>query len=196
MLTLRRSLLTLAFAAIPLLVLPLACAGHADEPDEPAAPVARTANAPAQGIRVELTVPAEHASAEDIATIVEHLEGQADVAQAKAMVHKVSDGEGAEVVMELWGQDLPSEEELVQALETEFPYLAGTEITVSELDPEAETLPQEDHDEDPEALRQRIIADLRAKGVEGEIDVQITDHPDGRREVEVRVADDHPSPVG
>jgi len=193
--TLRRSLLTLAFAAIPLVVLPLACAGQADDPDEPAAPVARTADAPVAAIRVELTVPAEHANADDIAAVVEHLEGQADVAQAKAMVHKVSDGEGADVVMELWGQDLPSEEELVQALQTEFPYLAGSEITVSDLDPEAGPLPQEDKDEDPEALRQRIIADLRAKGVEGEIDVQIIDHPDGRREVEVKVGGDHP-PTG
>ena len=44
--------------------------------------------------------------------------------------------------------------------------------------------------EDPEELRAQIIADLRAKGVTGEIDVQITDHPDGRREVEVNVHDD------
>ena len=175
MLTLRRSLITLALAAI--------------------APVARTGDAPVSAIRVELTVPAAHANPEDIAAVVEHLEGQADVAQAKAMVHKVSDTEGAEVVMELWGQDLPSEEELVEALQTEFPYLVGTDITVSDLDPEAQPLPQDDKDEDPEALRERIIADLRAKGVEGEIDVQITDHPDGRREVEVRVADDHP-PTG
>ena len=195
MLTLRRSLITLALAAIPLLVLPLACAGHADDPEGPAAPVARTGDAPVSAIRVELTVPAAHANPEDIAAVVEHLEGQADVAQAKAMVHKVSDTEGAEVVMELWGQDLPSEEELVEALQTEFPYLVGTDITVSDLDPEAQPLPQDDKDEDPEALRERIIADLRAKGVEGEIDVQITDHPDGRREVEVRVADDHP-PTG
>lgn len=195
MLTLRRSLLTLAFAAIPLLVLPLACAGHADDPEGPATPVARTGDAPVSAIRVELTVPADHANPEDIAAVVEHLEGQADVAQAKAMVHRVSDSEGAEVVMELWGQDLPSEEELVDALQTEFPYLVGTEITVSDLDTEVQPLPQDDKDEDPEALRQRIIADLRTKGVEGEIDVQITDHPDGRREVEVRVADDHP-PTG
>lgn len=193
--TLRRSLLTLAFAAIPLLVLPLACAGQADEPDEPATPVARTASAPVQAIRVELTVPAAHANAEDIRAIVELLEGQADVAQAKAMVHRVPEGEGAEVVMELWGQDLPSEEELAQALHAELPYLAGADITVSELDAAAEAPPAADEDEDPEVLRQRIIDDLRAKGVQGDIDVQITDHPDGRREVEVKVADDHP-PTG
>lgn len=192
--TLRRSLLTLA--ALPLLLLPLACASQADEPTEPAAPVARSADAPMQAIRVELTVPAEHANADDIAAVVQHLEGQADVAQAKAMVHAVGEGEGAHVVMELWGQDLPDEDELVHALESELPYLAGTDIAVSDLDVTAEAPPQQDADEDPQALRQRIIDDLRAKGVEGDIDVQITDHPDGRREVEVRVEDDQPPPTG
>lgn len=194
MLTLRRSLLTLA--AIPLLLLPLACASQADEPTEPAAVVARSVDAPMQAIRVELTVPAEHANADDIAAVVQHLEGQADVAQAKAMVHKVSEGEGAAVVMELWGQDLPAESELVQALQSEFPYLAGTEISVSDIDATAEVPPQPDENEDPEALRQRIIDDLRAKGVEGDIDVVITDHPDGRREVEVEVKDDQHPPTG
>ncbi len=194
MLTQRRSLLTLA--AIPLLLLPLACASHADDASDPAAPAARSAEAPMQAIRVELTVPAEHANADDIAAVVQHLEGQADVAQAKAMVHEVSEGEGAEVVMELWGHDLPDESELVQALESEFPYLAGTEISVSDLDATAEVPPQPDENEDPEALRQRIIDDLRAKGVEGDIDVQITDHPDGRREVEVKVEDGQHPPTG
>jgi hypothetical protein len=184
--------LLLTLAALPLLLLPLACAGQADDP---AAPVARDADAPMQAIRVELTVPAEHANASDIAAVVQHLEGQADVAQAKAMVHKVatSEGEeeGAEVVMELWGHDLPSEEELEQALAAEFPYLAGVPLTITALDATAAPPPEADHDEDPEALRQRIIDEMRAKGVEGDIDVQITDHPDGRREVEVQVQDEN-----
>lgn len=190
--SLRRSLLTLA--AIPLLLLPLACAGQAEDPDAPA-PVARTTAAPMLAIRVELTLPADHASADDIEALVQHLEGQADVAQAKAMVHKASDGEGADVVIELWGQDLPAEEELVAALQSELPYLVGTEITVSDIDAATDAPPAVDKDEDPEVLRQRIIDDLRAKGVQGDIDVVITDHPDGRREVEVKVADDHP-PTG
>lgn len=187
----RRSLFN--FAALPLLLLPWACAGHADDPAEPE--VARSADAPVLAIRVELTVPADHANPDEIAELVQHLEGQAGVTQVKARVHQQSDAAGAEVVVDLWGQDLPGEEELVQALQSELPYLAGTPIAVSELDAEAEALPAEDEDEDPEVLRQRIIDDLRAKGVEGDIDVRITDHPDGRREVEVKVHDDQP-PVG
>jgi hypothetical protein len=189
MTTLRRSILTLA--ALPLLLLPLSCASHADEP-EPDAPQARSAEAPLQALRIELTMPAEHANADDVAALVQHLEGQLDVAQAKAMVHADTEGDGAQVVVELWAQDLPSEEELVQELQSEFPYLAGTAITVSDMDATAELPPAADEDEDPEALRQRIIDDLRAKGVQGEIDVVITNQPDGRREVEVQVHDDHP----
>jgi len=193
MTTLRRSLLTLA--AIPLLLLPLACAGQADDPAEPTAPQTRTTEAPVQAIRVELTMPSDHANPDEIAALVQLLEDQADVAQAKAMVHKDGESEGAEVVVELWGQDLPSEDELVQALQSEHPYLAATSISVSPLDTAAEAPPAADKHEDPEVLRQRIIDDLRAKGVQGEIDVQITDSPDGRREVEVKVKDEHP-PVG
>lgn len=188
-----RTILTLA--AIPLMLVPFACAGQADDPADPAAPVARTADAPVQAIRVELTMPAEHANPDEIAALVQYLEGQADVGQAKAMVHKGSDAAGAEVVVELWGQDLPSDEELVEALQAEHPYLAGTAIAVSPIDTEAAPPPVDDKHEDPEVLRQRIIDDLRAKGVEGPIDVQITDHPDGRREVEVNVQDEHP-PTG
>ena len=109
MLRLRRSLLTLA--AIPFLLLPLACAGEAPDPSEPA-PVARTSAAPMTAIRIELTLPADHSGPDDVAALVELLEGQADVAQAKAMVHESSDDAGAAVVVELWGQDLPGEDEL------------------------------------------------------------------------------------
>lgn len=190
MTTLRRTILTLA--AIPLLLVPLACAGQAEDPADPAAPQPRTASAPVQAIRVELTMPADHANADEIAALVQYLEGQADVAQAKAMVHKDSESQAAAVEVELWGQDLPSDEELVEALQAEHPYLAGTTITVSPIDTEAATPPADVEREDPEALRQRVIDDLRAKGVEGPIDVQVTDHPDGRREVEVHVEGEHP----
>ncbi len=189
MITPRRFLLTLA--ALPLLLLPLACAGQADEP---ATPAARSADAPVLAIRVELTVPAEHANPDEIHALVQHIEAQADVTEARVEAHRRSEAEGAEVVVDLRGQDLPSEEELVQALQAEFPYLAASEITVSDLDPTAVAPPAEGEGEDPEVLRQRIIDDLRAQGVEGDIDVQIVDHPDGRREVRVK-AHDQPPPA-
>ena len=188
--TARRSFLTLA--ALPLLWLPLGCAGQADEPTEPQA--ARTAQAPMQALRVELTVPSDHANADDMTALGQHLEGQADIAQAKVMVHEVDPEGEAAVVVELWGNDLPTEEELVQELQAEFPYLVGTAILVSAIDTAAEPPPPAHDEEDPEVLRQRIIDEMRAKGVQGEIDVVITDGPDGRREVEVRVEDEQVPP--
>ncbi|MCX4245210.1 hypothetical protein [Paraliomyxa miuraensis] len=189
----RRSFLTQA--ALPLLLLPWACAGQADDPASPEVRSGDAPDAPLQAMRIEFTVPAAHANATDIAALVEHIEGLADVAQAKAMVHKADPEGDAEVAIDLYGHDLPTDDELSADLTAEFPYLAGVPLAVSGLDPEAAPTPAEDHEEDPEALRQRIIDDLRAKGVEGEIDVVITDHPDGRREVEVQVHDDEPPPA-
>ncbi|MEM9458041.1 MAG: hypothetical protein AAGF11_27945 [Myxococcota bacterium] len=188
----RRTFLTLA--AIPLLLVPLGCAGPVeDELPTPDASADRDAAAPMQGRRVELWVPAAHASTEQIATLVEHIESQADVAQAKAAVRKSSASGDAELTVELWGHDMPADQQLAQAVQTEFPYVA--QVDVSSLDEEPATPPLEGVDLPPDALRQQIIDDLRAKGVQGEIDVQITDHPDGRREVDVQVHDDQPPPA-
>lgn len=188
----RRTFLMLA--ALPLLLLPLACAGPVeDDVIAPTASTARDAEASLEGRRVELLVPAEHANSEEMTALVEHLEGQAEVAQARASVEKSSQSGDADVTVELWGHDMPTDAELTGAVQAEFPYIA--QIDISPIDVEAEALPQESADVEPDVLRQQIIDDLRAQGVEGDIDVQITDHPDGRREVEVEVSDDQPPPA-
>ncbi|MCA9650330.1 MAG: hypothetical protein H6712_17105 [Myxococcales bacterium] len=185
------------FAALPLLMVPLACATHHDDPlPEPTA--SRDGEVPPDGRRIEVLMPAEHAGADQIHAVVEHLEGQADVAGAKAMVHASSETGEAELVVELWGQDMPTDEELEAELYAVFPFLPAGSVVVEALEaseievgpPPGETEPQ-----DPDELRQQIIDDLRAKGVEGEIEVTITDHPDGRREVQVEVHDDEPPPA-
>lgn len=187
----RRSFLLLA--ALPLLIVPLGCASHHDEP-LPDPVTEREGTVELDGRRIEIDLPDGHATPEQIHAVVEHLEGQADVAGAKAMVHP-SEAGGAELVVELWGQDMPADEVLLADLHAEFPFLPEGAASVAPLDPEAEPLPADDEPQDPEALRQQIIDDLRAKGVEGEIDVTITDHPDGRREVEVEVHDDDEPPA-
>lgn len=188
----RRTLLTLA--ALPLLSLPQGCVSPVeDDMTTPNAPADREGQAPLQGRRVEMAVPSAHATAEEMATLVQHLEGLADVAQAKAEVHKSSETGDAEVMVELWGHDMPTDEELASAVQSQFPYIA--QVLVTPIDTEAEAPPQQSADVDPEVLRQQIIDDLRAKGVEGDIDVQITDHPDGRREVEVEVHDEQDPPA-
>ncbi|MEX1366652.1 MAG: hypothetical protein AB1Z98_26235 [Nannocystaceae bacterium] len=187
----RRCLLTLA--ALPLLLIPLGCATQHDEPvPEPSA--ARDGQTPLDGRRIEVTLPAQHSSLEQVHAIVEHLEGQADVAGAKAAVHASADGEPTALTVDLWGQDMPSDEVFEADLRAEFPFLVEGSVVVGPVDGDADSLPGAGaHDEeDPEVLREQIIADLRAQGVEGEIDVTITDGPDGRREVQVEVHDDEP----
>ncbi|MCH9682384.1 MAG: hypothetical protein K0V04_13180 [Deltaproteobacteria bacterium] len=189
----RRTFLTLA--AIPLLLVPMGCAGQADDSATPTVET-RDGDMALAGVRVELTVPADHANSTEMGNLVQHLEGQGEVAQAKAAVQKSSEDSNATVTVDLWGADLPTEEEIVDELQAEYPYLAGTQIHVTSLDPATEPLPQEEHDDkDPEVLRQEIIDDLRAKGVEGEIEVVITELPEGGREVEVQVHDDQPPPA-
>jgi len=182
----------LALAALPLLLSPLGCASQLDDASDPIE--AREGEAPTEARRIELTVPAEHASREQVQALVDHLEGQAELAGAKVSVNKSSETGDAQVDVMLWGQDMPSDEAFEADLLAEFPYLAADSIAISAVDIEAESLPHEDAPEDPDELRQRVIDDLRAKGVEGEIDVTITDHPDGRREVEVEVHDDQDEP--
>ena len=186
----RRTVLMLA--AIPVLLIPLACASPVED-DMTAPTVEREGQAALEGIRVELLVPAAHATHEQMSAIIQHVEGQADVAQAKAAIRQSSETGDAEVMVELWGQAMPTDQELASAVQTEFPFVA--QVDISPIDPEAEAPPVDDAEVDPEVLRQQIIDDLRAKGVEGDIDVQITDHPDGRREVEVEVEGDETPPA-
>ncbi|MEM7152259.1 MAG: hypothetical protein AAF799_05420 [Myxococcota bacterium] len=187
----RRCLLCLA--AIPLLLVPTACATHAEDTSSPTE--MRDGEAAPEGRRLELTIPAEHAEMEQIHALLQHIESQADVGSARAEVKKGEDGGPAEVVVELWGQDMPTDDEFAAELEDEFPWLTADAVIVSPLDVEATPMPAEGEPEDPEQLRAQIIDDLRAKGVTGEIDVEITDHPDGRREVEVSVHDDEDAPA-
>ncbi len=187
----RRTFLTLA--AIPLLLVPMGCAGQADDSELPTVED-RQGDGPVMGVRVALTVPAAHANADEMGALVAHLEGQADIAQAKAAVQKASADADAQVTIDLWGQDLPTEQELVTELQAEYAYLAAADIVVTTLDAATDPMPQDHEAQDPDVLREEIIADLRAKGVQGEIEVTITDTPDGEREVEVQVHDDEPPP--
>lgn len=181
----RRCVLTLA--ALPLLLVPMACA---TSPDEGGPIEARDGEASPEGRRIEIAVPAEHANKDEIHEIANFLESQADVAGAKVEVRKDGAEGGASLAVLMWGQDMPTDEEFVDLLGSEFPYLAADSIAVTAVDMEAEALPGHDEPKDPDELREKVIADLRAQGVEGEIDVEIIDHPNGEREVKVQVHDD------
>ncbi len=142
-----------------------------------------------RAISVELPAGIEREQIHAVATHVESGLG-ADVAAAKVKVEK-RDAEGAAtMVVELWGTNLPDEATLSTSLKSKFDFLANSSISVAVLDAEAGPTPAQAHSdaEDPEVARQEIIDQLHEQGVEGEIAVEVSDGPDGRR-IEVQVED-------
>lgn len=112
------------------------------------------------------------------------------------MIQAPESGATATLEVRVWSDDLP-EEPAAERIRAAFPALAGAEIkeealagtvhgTVgAKLGRELFDLRTLD-EEDVEATRQKVMAQLAAQGVEGKVDVQIVNE-DGRREVKVRV---------
>ena len=127
-----------------------------------------------------------------IKALGEHLEALADVHSVQIEIQRT--GEGPQMArLTLGGLDMPSTEEL-QAAVADFGGLQG-DVTVSFDDdvpmPEGPVDAQgvkiaADGDKTPEEIEAEVIEQLRADGVEGEIDVEVIDE-DGERRVEVRV---------
>lgn len=138
-----------------------------------------------QGQRVEVTL-ASDVDPSDLRAVAEHTEALGNVAACKVNVKRLGNGPTT-LVMELWGEDLPTDQELASDLKSTFDFLSDAEITVAALD--VSDAPPHDAEEptgDPEEVRQQIIDKLRAEGEKGDIDVQVSDTEDGRQ-VEVRV---------
>jgi hypothetical protein len=160
---------------------------HAENDD--VSPESRSAEiTEGRAVSIELSDGIEHEQVQAIAGHVENGFG-ADVAAAKVKVMQDHEG-GATMVVELWGSGLPEESALEAGLAQEFPALANAAITVEALDAADGPAQVEAHSdaEDPEVAKQEIIDELRAQGVEGDIEVDVEDGPDGRR-VEVQVED-------
>ena len=138
-------------------------------------------------------VPSGPLSKEQIDSLAQYLQTQGvDVQVVKVRV--LDDQEGEEpgnmtVAVELWGAEVPGPE-IADALRSQFAFLADAQIAVTappdELDapePQAEIDPEDD----PETIRQKVIDDLRAQGVEGDIQVEVIPTEDGHFKVEVHV---------
>jgi hypothetical protein len=142
-----------------------------------------------RAISIELPSDVEREQIHAVAKHVEHSLG-GEVAGAKVKVMKDDEDGSANMVIELWGSDLPDQDEVTAGLRQQFAFLADASIAVEELDPEEgpqpEAIDHESLDEDPEVAKQEIIDQLREQGVEGDVDVEVSDGPDGRR-VEVKV---------
>ena len=135
--------------------------------------------------------PTSALSDDQLHAIARFVEAQAeDVQQAKVAVLLDDDGSSS-LEIEMRGASLPGPE-LADALRAEFEVLADAEIDVVEgveAGPGPELPTSIEPGDDAETIEQKVIADLRAKGVEGEIDVTVTPTQDGHHAIEVQVED-------
>lgn len=179
------------------LLLPLLCSlfAIACQPgDDIEARTAELASTP--GLRVTIRDAGE-LSPETVRAITHHLEGaDKDHGAAIVRVEKVDDAAPI-VQIELRGGALPPTGEVAGALKGEFPALAGATITAATIAAgEAPSAPlpvfTADDDLSPADAAQQIREQLAADGVDGEVDVEVEDGPDGRRvRVEVKKTETH-----
>lgn len=160
---------------------------------DPDAPEARSADV-VDGVTYEITTGAA-LSPDQLHAIAQFLESQGhDVQKVKVLLHEDDDGGPQLLAVEMWGAQLPGDE-IGDALRQEFAYLADAQIGVAALGSADAPAPSDagiEPGDDPETMKQKIIDDLRAKGVEGEINVTVTPTEDGHVEVEVDVQDQQP----
>jgi hypothetical protein len=164
----------------------------ADEND-PDIPETRAADV-VDGVTYEITTNAALTS-DQLHAIAQFLESQGqDVQKVKVLLHEDDDDGSQVLAVEMWGAELPGDE-IGDALRQQFVYLADAQIGVAALGsantPALGDVGIEPGD-DPEIVKQKVIDDLRAQGVEGEINVTVTPTEDGHVEVEVDVRDQQP----
>jgi hypothetical protein len=186
---LRRSALSLLLAALA-----VGCATDSEDPE--ASRAAHEATGPLTGRSIEFALDVDALDHDAMNAIGKRIEVQTGAESLRIEVRK-SDDDGTTVAMEAWGRTAITDEALVADLRAQFPALKNAVIDVRALAGEAPSHPageldfEVDKDEDPELLRQRITEELRAKGVQGEVQVHVDDHDDGKREVRVEVEDEH-----
>ena len=151
-----------------------------------------------EGAMVEI-VPSAALEGDQFEAVARWLEAQTKAHMVKVQVRKDAGGPDR-LEVEIWG-DTALPESLDVDLRAAFPALADAEITQARLQgppPEGEghgvKVEGPAPDEDPEAAKARIIEEMRARGVEGDIVVDIVDGPEGERHVEVNVKQEGGSP--
>ncbi len=98
----------------------------------------------------------------------------------------------------VWGQNLDGDA-LVADLEARFPFLQSADITLTPLEGtmQGTFVDRIGHDvfhievdgETAEEVRMQILAELARAGMGGEPEVEVIDHPDGRREIRIEMDD-------
>lgn len=150
----------------------------------------RDATGPLAGRAIEFALEPGALDPAAIDAIAKRVE-QATAAESVGIQVRESGDEGTVVVIETWGRATVTDDELVAGLRRDVPALTRALITVRPISGDAPSGPAADldleHDEDPEAVRRRVIEKLRADGVAGDIEVIVEDGEDGKREIRVEV---------
>ena len=148
----------------------------------------RSATMATNTLSIDIALPAEFAR-ERVEAVARAVEAETGVAGVKVKVKQVPDGQGS-MYLELWGNQLPEPTTVVDKLKLQFPELATSKILVeiNEGGPADDDLAGALHEPDSALAEQEIVDRLRAQGVQGNIEVKVSDEGDGQhRRVEVEV---------
>ncbi|MEZ4426505.1 MAG: hypothetical protein R3A51_02300 [Nannocystaceae bacterium] len=146
-------------------------------------------NAEALEVAIELGAELDK---EQLEAVAKHIEQNAagQVMGARVRVEK-TDGAGDTLNVTLVGQNLGDGSGIADSVKAAFPALADANITVGAGQPPELPMAHSDAD-DPVVAEQEIVEQLQAQGVEGDIQVDVSDEGDGKRRVEVKVTQEQP----
>ena len=152
----------------------------------------------AQMSGMKVTIAGADLGHEKVGAIAKFVEGKSTDTGA-AMVRMKKEGEGPGTLeIELFAKSLPDSAALIADLKAGFPELAGASINVSSASAEEATaqmpVVEVSKDLSPAEAKLEIIDQLKAQGVDGEIDVVVQDGAEGRR-VEVKVEKQSEAPA-
>ena len=182
---LRRTALAALFTT---LALPsIACDIDSTEPNTNS----RAAEGPLVGQIVEFALEPDAIDHDRMDAIAKRLESITAAETMQIEVEKSDDG-GTVVVAEAWGRTAITADAITKDLRATFPELANAVITVKPAsgEPPSARLPVldlDDEDEDPEVVRKKVIERLRAEGVQGDVQVDVDEAEDGKREFRIEV---------
>jgi 3-dehydroquinate dehydratase len=175
-----------------LTVLAMPALGCATEGSEPGTD-ARAAEGPLVGHVIEFALEPDALDHDRIDEIAKRIEA---ITAAETMQIKVekSDEDGTVVIAEAWGRTAIQGDAIVKDLRATFPQLTNAVIAVKTAtgEPPSAKIPEIEVEldgiEDTEEVRQKVLAKLRAQGIEGDVTIDVDENEDGKREIRVQVA--------
>lgn len=182
---------------IPALISLVLASACATDSEDTAVPREAAHSGPLVGRTIEFALDVDALDDGTMHSIAQRIEQQTGAESVSIEVKKSPD-DGTTVVVQTWGRAAITNDALAADLRGQFPALKNAMIAINPLEGDG---PGDgptrglgeidvDKDEDPEVVKQQVIEQLRAKGVQGDVEVHVDDHDDGKREVRVEVKDE------